>query len=329
MSEEQTMHQLIIDTAAKIFSDHCDKPLLDRAETGEFPATLWQQITDNGFDLLGSLSSGTSVQDMFAFVQQCGGFAVPLPIAETLLVNRWCETGTTQTQRLGGGLYSIGLVDAGKVIDVPWGRCADKVLAVRQGSHDVLVIENPQVIDQGCNLAGEPRDTLTCPGDAKVLHVDEDPYAQLAVTRINLMAGSLQTLLDLGLQFANERVQFGRAIAKFQAIQHSLAVVASEVAVSRRAADAAVDAMGSDRFVFEVAASKARIGEAVTIVAEQVHQVHGAMGFTHEHRLHHFSRRAWAWRDEYGNEFYWQSLLGAHLASLGPDGVWPFIATRD
>jgi hypothetical protein len=40
--------QLIQDTATKIFSDHCDKSLLDRAETGEFASELWQQITANG-----------------------------------------------------------------------------------------------------------------------------------------------------------------------------------------------------------------------------------------------------------------------------------------
>ena len=41
--------QLIQDTATKIFSDHCDKALLDRTETGEFASELWQQITANGF----------------------------------------------------------------------------------------------------------------------------------------------------------------------------------------------------------------------------------------------------------------------------------------
>ena len=149
----------------------------------------------------------------------------------------------------------------------------------------------------------------------------------MALARTNLMAGTLQSTLDLGLQFAAERSQFGRSISKFQAIQHSLAAVGTEVAASQRAADAGVDAMGTDRFEQEVAAAKARVGEAVGIVAEQVHQVHGAMGYTYEHRLHHFTRRLWAWRDEWGNEFYWQVKLGQHLATLGADRVWGYIAT--
>ena len=180
-------------------------------------------------------------------------------------------------------------------------------------------------------MAGEPRDTIRLPDDAEILTLEQDPesqLAQLALTRINLMAGGLQALLDLGLAFANEREQFGRPISKFQAIQHSLAVVAAEVAAARRAADAAVDALDTDRFFVEVAAAKARVGEAVTVSAEQIHQVHGAMGFTHEHRLHHFSRRLWAWRDEFGNEFFWQQRLGQHIAALGADNAWSFIATR-
>ena len=95
----------------------------------------------------------------------------------------------------------------------------------------------------------------------------------------------------------------------------------------RQAAEAAIDALGDTRFVLEVAAAKSRVGEAAGLVAEQVHQIHGAMGFTQEHRLHHYTKRLWAWRDEWGNEFYWQSLLGQDISKLGADSVWSFIAT--
>jgi alkylation response protein AidB-like acyl-CoA dehydrogenase len=186
----------------------------------------------------------------------------------------------------------------------------------------------PSINEQGSNLAGEAHDTFLLAGTERELELEVSPFAQMALARTNLMAGGLQATLDLGLQFASERSQFGRSISKFQAIQHSLAVVAAEVAAAQRAADAAVDALGTDRFIDEVSASKARVGEAVGIVAEQVHQVHGAMGFTYEHRLHHFTRRLWAWRDEWGNEFYWQAKLGSRLAAMGADKVWGYIATR-
>ena len=81
--------QLIVDTAEKIFADHCDKALLDATEQGAFPADLWQQIVDNGFHQLGSANSGTETRDLFAFLKVCGRFAVPLPMAEILLANQW------------------------------------------------------------------------------------------------------------------------------------------------------------------------------------------------------------------------------------------------
>ena len=54
--------QLIIDTAEKIFTDHCDKALWDATEQGAFPTDLWQQIVDNGFHQLGAANSGTAVR---------------------------------------------------------------------------------------------------------------------------------------------------------------------------------------------------------------------------------------------------------------------------
>ena len=314
--------QLIIDTAEKIFTDHCDKSLWDATEQGVFPCDLWQQLVENGFHQLGSANSGTETKDLFAFLKVCGRYAAPLPMAEILLANRWLGASAPAQ-----GFASIGTQAGDSLVQVAWGRQVSPVLSVEAGSHDVSVFDAATLQQRGANLAGEPRDTMVAGAVSQRIELEDLPYAQMALARTNLMAGCLQAVLDLGLQFAAERSQFGRSISKFQAIQHSLAVVGTEVAASQRAADAGVDAMGTDRFEQEVAAAKARVGEAVGIVAEQVHQVHGAMGYTYEHRLHHFTRRLWAWRDEWGNEFYWQAKLGQHLAKLGADRVWGYIAT--
>ncbi|MEC8074692.1 MAG: acyl-CoA dehydrogenase family protein [Pseudomonadota bacterium] len=314
--------QLIIDTAEKIFTDHCDKSLWDATEQGVFPCDLWRQLVENGFHQLGSANSGTETKDLFAFLKVCGRYAAPLPMAEILLANRWLGASAPAQ-----GFASIGIQAGDSLVQVAWGRQVSPVLSVEAGSHDVSVFDAATLQQRGANLAGEPRDTMVAGAVSRRIELEDLPYAQMALARTNLMAGCLQAVLDLGLQFAAERSQFGRSISKFQAIQHSLAVVGTEVAASQRAADAGVDAMGTDRFEQEVAAAKARVGEAVGIVAEQVHQVHGAMGYTYEHRLHHFTRRLWAWRDEWGNEFYWQAKLGQHLAKLGADRVWGYIAT--
>ena len=80
--------QLIIDTAEKIFADHCQKGLLDAAEQGIFPQDLWGKIVENGFHQLGSADSGTDAADLYAFLKVCGRYSVPLPMAEVLLSNQ-------------------------------------------------------------------------------------------------------------------------------------------------------------------------------------------------------------------------------------------------
>jgi acyl-CoA dehydrogenase len=318
---EDTMdtRTIIIETANKIFANYCDKQLLDTSENGVFPTDLWGVIVENGFNLVGCKITETDAIDMYTFIRACGRFAVPLPLAETLLVNQWCGEGE--------GIYSIGVVEAGCIVDVPWGRVANKVVGVSKGSSRVVIVDTPEVLEEKTNLAGEPRDTIRLTADAPYLDLEIDPYAQVALTRVQLMAGCLESILNLGIQYAGERSQFGRTLSKFQVIQHSLALSAAETSAVLCAADAAAHWTESDRFVYEVAASKARVGGAVAIVTDSIHQIHGAMGFTHEHRLHHFTRRAWAWREEWGNEFYWQSKLGKHLSKIGADDVWNYIAT--
>src|SRR5207248_1423893 len=72
-------------------------------------------------------------------------------------------------------------------------------------------------------------------------------------------------------------------------------------------------------------AALSRLGEAASTGAAIAHQVHGAMGFTYEHSLHHATRRLWAWREEFGNETLWAGRLGRMVAAQGADALWPFI----
>jgi acyl-CoA dehydrogenase len=321
MSTQTETRQLLVDTAERILADHCDKPLLDSAERGEFPARLWATLRENGFHELAMRSSGVALGDAFAVLQVAARHAVPLPLTEILLANRWLESSDK--------LATVGHLDGARIVDAPWARTADLVLGLEPGNGAGLVTAVGGVgATAGQNMAGEARDAVAVAAGAVRIEPGEPAFELLALGRTVSMAGTLQRILALALQYANEREQFGRSISKFQAIQHNLAVVAGEVAAAVRAADAAIDALESDRFALEVAAAKARVGEAAGIVAEIAHQVHGAMGYTHEHTLHHFTRRVWAWRDEFGNESWWQQQLGRHLCGLGADGLWNFLATR-
>ena len=136
------------------------------------------------------------------------------------------------------------------------------------------------------------------------------------------MAGALQSVLETSVQYARERVQFGRPIGRFQAVQQNLALLAGQAAAATAAAEAAIEAAAHNLDSPAVAAAKIRAGEAAGIGAAIAHQVHGAIGFTQEHRLHYLTRRLWSWRDEFGNEAYWARRLGGEVVAAGADRLW-------
>ena len=139
------------------------------------------------------------------------------------------------------------------------------------------------------------------------------------------IAGALSRALSLSVQYAQTRVQFGRPIGKFQAVQHNLAVLAGQAAAALAAADMATDALAGGLDPLRVGAAQARAGEAASIAAGLAHQAHGAIGFTQEYELHFATRRLWSWRDEFGNEAEWNGVVGRAVLAAGPDGVWPLL----
>jgi acyl-CoA dehydrogenase len=164
--------------------------------------------------------------------------------------------------------------------------------------------------------------------ELKLLHDAGDPFALGALARAALMAGALSSVLRLCVQHANDRQQFGRPIGKFQAIQHSLAVLANETAAVNCAAVAACRAAERGEASFEIAAAKLRANRAAGTATAIAHQVHGAIGFTHEHQLHFATQLLWSCRSEYGNDRYWASRLGEIAAQQGPSRLWPFLTAR-
>jgi alkylation response protein AidB-like acyl-CoA dehydrogenase len=222
---------------------------------------------------------------------------------------------------------------SGTAARVPWGNlCSHVVVVAEHRGKTVVALASTLGAVKAAekNLAGEPRALLqfeatpvaaSAPLDGARMRMENEG----ALYRSVQIAGALERILAYSLQYANERVQFGRPIGKFQAVQHLLAVLAGHAAAASAAADAAVEASGVAPNEFAVAVAKARTGEAAGKGAEIAHQVHAAMGFTREHNLHYSTRRLWSWRDEFGNETYWQSRLGRFVAAKGGDALWPML----
>ncbi|HEX6003198.1 MAG TPA: acyl-CoA dehydrogenase family protein, partial [Burkholderiales bacterium] len=186
----------------------------------------------------------------------------------------------------------------------------------------------------GQNLAGEPRDAVTLNDVAAEDAAPAGPVTRSALmlrgalARALLTAGALERALDLAVRYAQERVQFGRRIGQFQAIQQELARFAGEVAAAVAAALSAAGVLEREGDVtLAVASAKIRTAEAAREGALIAHQVHGAIGVTAEYPLHHVTLRLWSWREEYGNEASWAATLGGLIQKRGADALWPALTT--
>ncbi len=331
---------LLLASSERLLRDQVSKALVDDVERGIWPERLWAALQDNGLTLAAlpeeAGGAGLDLADALAIQRVAGRFALPVPLAEHMLAARLLVRGG---RPVPPGLLGIAVsADAGSGgprfparLVLPWGRRLAALVWV-SGAGTLLLDTAAAEVEEGMNLAGEPRDAVTFTAAcAETLAVDEDVervLGHLALSRAVAMAGALESILELSVGYALEREQFGRPIARFQAIQHQLALLAAETAASIRAADGALAALESPREAVEIAVAKARIGEAVGRSTDIAHQVHGAMGFTHEHRLHQHTRRLWQWRDDYGDEGFWQRRLGAGVVAAGAESAWAFIVGR-
>jgi acyl-CoA dehydrogenase len=316
---------------------------------------LWQALASAGLTGVGlpesSGGSGGQLADAVAIVRTLAAGAAAVPVAEQLLVAGPAlvahgldlptpaevltfalapdVTASASDDGDGPGRFTLN----GTASDIPWAREASHLAVLASGAAGPVlasvVVRNLEIGD-GANLAGEPRGSvvfdgtpatgaLLTPAQAASLR------ARFALARAVQLTAALQQVLAWTVQYAGERQQFGRPLGKFQAIQMELAEMAGEVTAVTALTDAAVQAVerGSTDVVLAAAAAKVRAGAAVEVVARLAHQVHGAIGFTQEHKLHHLTRRLWSWRDEAGSELAWARVLAAGLLADGPDGLWP------
>jgi acyl-CoA dehydrogenase len=154
----------------------------------------------------------------------------------------------------------------------------------------------------------------------------ERAYELAALVRAMQMAGAADKVLATTVEYCKQRVQFGRPISTFQAIQHMLAELASYVAATIASAEAAARDADEGGLTgggsFSIAAAKSQASDFAQRIAAIAHQSMGAMGFTHEHILHHYTRRLWVWRRDFGSETFWGEKIGSAYAKAGPQALW-------
>ena len=331
------MNTELQELAESVFADAAS------SDTG-FDAPLWSPLEDTGLARLtlpaDAGGSEGSLADAAVVLAAAGAHAARVPLVETDLLAGWLlhAAGVPLPEgpltAVTGALEVEGGVARGRLRRVPWTRAAAGV-AVLTDTEVVLLGPGALTVTDGTNLAEEPRDTVLVDGAAEaVAPIPEGAAAELrlraALGRAQLLAGAARGALAATVRYAGERVQFGRPIGRFQAVQQQLATAAAEVAAASAAASSAAltataDGMSARSTRIAVAAAKARTSEAAGAVARTAHQVHGAIGFTREHDLRLTTTRLWAWRDEDGSDAQWNAELGATALAAGADGLWPLI----
>ena len=142
----------------------------------------------------------------------------------------------------------------------------------------------------------------------------ERALQRAATARCMEMLGGAEAVLEMTTEYAKQRVQFGRPIGSFQAIQHHCADMATEVECSRyvayQAAWRLAEGLPAAR---EVSMAKAWVGVSYRRVCALAQQCHGAIAFTRDHDLQLYTRRARAQEVTFGGASFHKGLLAQAL----------------
>ena len=329
----------LIDMMGAVFADY--RETHPPASTVEHDAALWRRLDELGLiRLTGAEQSGGSDAGWYEAAELLSAAVrngVRIPLAEHDLLACWlldavempCDASVRTVCRLD---------DHGVAIRVPWAASADGVVVVWESAGEYRaadVAAETLRITPGTNMIGEPRDTVAA--DVTVLHgepVDSELLNRLrlksALVRSIQVCAALDRILELSIEHVTSRVQFGRPLARFQAVQNLISDVAAEAALARAATDAALTAAvtsdwSAPNLKFLVAVARSCAGHAASVVVRNAHQIHGAIGTTREHRLHEFTRAALAWRSEFGSVRYWDEQVTSAALGAGGGGLWNLI----
>jgi acyl-CoA dehydrogenase len=340
---------LLSETATRVFADVATFDAVEQAEADGWAPAMWDAVAETGLawvsvsDAAGG--SGGSLADAIEILRIAGRHAVPLPLAETGMLGGWLLAGAgleipdgAVTVVPGTARDDLVLHDGslhGTAHRVPWARTVEQLVALVDTDDGPVVVQIDPAhgrIAPSVNLAGEARDSISFDGVMPLASapaasgVDADAlHRRGALARAASMAGALERLEEITLEYTATRRQFGKPVGTFQAVQAHLVHGAQQSVIVSVALAAAARAAESGPAPFEIAAAKLLADQAASEATRHAHQAHGAMGMTREYPLHHFSRRLWAWRSEYGDERSLSRALGDRVVGVGPDLLYPLI----
>jgi alkylation response protein AidB-like acyl-CoA dehydrogenase len=273
-----------------------------------YDAALWRAMVDQGWlgvdlpEAAGGL--GLGFVEAAVLMEEVGRHVAPAPFHQTLLALGAAASagaaGSAWADRLlGGAVGTVAWNPGGEAVLVPYAPVADVVVVGSPGglvAHDLTAGERPRA---------EPAMDLTrCvgwmradrPGGVEIGGPEEaeDLLDRGVVATSAESLGAAQWALEASVEHAKQRVQFGQPIGSFQAVKHRCADMLVDVEGMRSTvyhAAWSIAAADPDR---SVAASTAKVwcADAARRTMASALQVHGGIGFTWEHDLHLYLKRA-------------------------------------
>ena len=313
-----------------------------------YDAALWHAMVEQGWlgvavpEADGGL--GLGIVEVAILVEQIGCHAAPAPYLSAVLAIDAC--------RRAGDLDRAARLLTGELVAcVAWSRRAGAVRAERSGegwavtgrsepvpyapAADVAIV--PAATPDGAALFLVDLDAHGAPPREPAMDVtrplgwlplDTTPAIHLggadavdalvdlgaALTSVEMLGGA-RAVLDMAVAYAKDRVQFGKPIGSFQAIKHKCADMLVDVEGMHSSAYWAAWAIGAGDPDASVAASTAKCwaSDASKRVMANALQVHGGIGFTWEHDLHFFLKRAQLDQLQFGNSSFHRERLTALL----------------
>jgi 3-oxochol-4-en-24-oyl-CoA dehydrogenase len=305
------------------------------AEATGFDPVLWAAVTAMGLPVMAvpetSGGAGASLTDAAAAVEVHGAHLGSVPLVETMVASRLlARLGDDEhlAAILDGGPATLALRPAldGRASLVAGAAVAAIVVAL---DGDRLVVAAPPTVEARRTMSSLAVADVDLTGAAVVL---EGPEARAAFDRALdewraltavAQAGLARTTLDLGLQYAKDRHQFGVPIGSFQALQHRFADLHTRVEGSRLLAFEAIWALDEDDPQAPARAAQASwwCGEVADEAAGFSLHVHGGYGFMLEYDVQLHVRRAKATRLLLGDPRH--ELLAIAERRWGPSSPTP------
>ncbi len=315
------MRNILRESLTRLFDLHATSAFVRAVEAGQSVQPLWTALEEQGLadalvpEALGG--SGLGLTDLWGVLALCGEVACPVPLAATI-VARGHMAGRVDIPEGAISLAAFGVTLHEQTISIAhlaFAATATWVLA-EVSSQQALLLPVSKARKTSKPIHGSlSADCEWDRHDAIAVPLATSLRPTLAAITAAQMAGAMTKVEAMTIRYANERVQFGKPIGKFQAIQQQVAELAEEVAASRIAAEIGLSSSGITADPHHAALAKMRTSQAVVQVCAIAHAVHGAMGITQAYDLQLFTRRLHEGRIFAGSEIFWQRILGEALLS--------------